>query len=782
MKLKNKIAIIFFLVGFLLLTAMNVTWLFSTIDESQNNALTVQLGVAKNSVNQIESLWANNRQAFEDLAFLLGLANQSYSKKDILLRFLNQNPDFVEVAVLGFDGQEEIRAYRSDDQIVFPSDLKNQADQDYFIKIFQSKDNFYAGDFLFLKDNQLGQTLAILIQGEGTGSGVLVGKLKLSMLTEVINNIQSNKDNRVFLVNNNGNLIFGSSFSFKDKNQTINNFPPVKKIIRERKEVTGLDKSDSFLDSAGKKVFTVAVPFKTLPGGLVIEQKTLPFVTSISGRFVVFALISIIGAILLFSAAKLTAGYSLGPLRRLEEMTKIIGAGDFSQKIDLKTGDEVENLAKSFNAMTEKLKEAYSSLEQKVAERTKELQAQRDELYETTQKLIVREKALVELKKEQEAALEEARKAKKKAEEARLATLNILEDVDEARRSQEAEKNKMEAALKGLTDGLIVLDQAGAIELLNERAEKILNIKREEVTAKKISDIEAGEMKILNQLLVQGGGTLDKKEMTTKGPPERVVEVSTAPVISADGKNMGGLIILHDVTREKTIERMKSEFVSIAAHQLRTPLSAIKWTLRLVLDRDIGPISDEQEQILEKGYKSNERMIALINDLLNVARIEEGRTVYKFAEVDFSQIVSHVLEALRAVADSKNIKLDFKKPRKKCFIRADQEKIELAIENLVENAINYSPGRSTVTIACNCDKVNLTFSVKDSGMGIPKEQQDRIFTKFFRSDNAVRAETEGTGLGLFITKNIIESHGGRIWFESEENKGSTFYFTLPLIK
>jgi signal transduction histidine kinase len=238
-------------------------------------------------------------------------------------------------------------------------------------------------------------------------------------------------------------------------------------------------------------------------------------------------------------------------------------------------------------------------------------------------------------------------------------------------------------------------------------------------------------------------------------------------------------MILHDVTREKAIERMKTEFVSISAHQLRTPLSAIKWTLKMFLDGDLGELTKEQREFLEKTYKSNERMINLINDLLNVTRIEEGRYLYRPVLADIVPICQSVIDSYREEIEKKNLKFEFKKPKELPKVRVDIEKISLAIQNLLENAIRYNREGGEIEIVLKEKEKEIEFSIRDTGIGIPKDQQNRVFTKFFRAPNAMRMETEGSGLGLFITKNIIEAHGGKIWFKSEEGKGTTFYFTLP---
>lgn len=238
-----------------------------------------------------------------------------------------------------------------------------------------------------------------------------------------------------------------------------------------------------------------------------------------------------------------------------------------------------------------------------------------------------------------------------------------------------------------------------------------------------------------------------------------------------------------ELKRAKELDRLKSEFISTAAHQLRTPLSAVKWTLKMIIDGDLGVINSEQKTFLMQGYQSNERMIDLVNDLLNVARIEEGRFGYKFSLVQLEDLIENIIQEFVHRIEEKKIRFSFNKPPKPLAkAKIDPAKLRLVISNLIDNAIKYTPEMGEVTVSMKYDTNNIELSVKDSGIGIPKDQQNRLFTKFFRSDNALRMQTEGSGLGLFIVKNIIEKHKGKVRVESEENKGATFTFTLPIPK
>ncbi len=362
--------------------------------------------------------------------------------------------------------------------------------------------------------------------------------------------------------------------------------------------------------------------------------------------------------------------------------------------------------------------------------------------------------------------------------EAQLALMNILEDTEEARKKAEEERNKTQEIITSFTDGLLVFDKENHLSLINPQAEGFLGTKKEKVVEKSTSSLSRiPEMKGLMSLINKDIKGLFRKELKIR--ENFVLEVSTIPLMIKE-KKIGNLVVLHDVSREKMIERMKTEFVSISAHQLRTPLSAIKWTLKMLLDEDLGKITLEQREFIQKTYASNERMIALINDLLSVTRIEEGRYLYRPVLSDIKAIVQFVINSYKEEAAKRNISLKIKKTKEKLpKILLDVEKIKLAIQNIIDNAIKYTPSGGKVTVTLKYDKKEVIISIEDTGVGVPKDQQERIFTKFFRGVNVIRMETDGSGLGLFIAKNIIEAHGGRIRFESKENKGTTFWLSLP---
>jgi len=386
-----------------------------------------------------------------------------------------------------------------------------------------------------------------------------------------------------------------------------------------------------------------------------------------------------------------------------------------------------------------------------------------------------------ETKKAREKLEERVRERTLELEDSRKALMNMLEDVEEARKKSDEEKNKTLSIITNFSDGLLVFDKKNKLSLVNPQAEIFFNIRSKEVVGKPILEL-AGEpnLAVLVNLLGKEIKGIFRKELKIK--ENLVLEISSVPMISGE-EELGSLVILHDITREKLVERVKTEFVSLAAHQLRTPLAAIKWTLNMLLDGDLGVITAEQREFIEKTYKSNERMISLINDLLDVTRIEEGRYLYRPVLDNFENVVHFVINSHKDNLERKKIKLEFKRLKTKIpRIIIDVEKMRIAVDNLLDNAIKYTPPGGKILVSLDYLKKTkeIEFEIQDTGVGIPADQKDRVFSKFFRGANVMRMDTEGSGLGIFITKNIIEAHGGKIWFESEENKGTTFYLTLPV--
>jgi two-component system, OmpR family, phosphate regulon sensor histidine kinase PhoR len=244
------------------------------------------------------------------------------------------------------------------------------------------------------------------------------------------------------------------------------------------------------------------------------------------------------------------------------------------------------------------------------------------------------------------------------------------------------------------------------------------------------------------------------------------------------------LRLLKIIRREKAISRSKSEFISLAVHQLRAPLAAIKWVFGIILDGDAGPINEEARSLLAAGFDASGRMIDLANNLLNAAKIEEGYLSYKFESGNLVETIQNVVNAFSLFAAKSSVSLIFFPPPKPApNLFYDREKLSLALGNLFDNAIRYSrqPG-GKVEVRLNFDSGFVRIDIKDNGIGIPQKEKARLFVKFNRGSEATRRYAEGAGLGLYSVQKIVKRHGGEIKVESKEGQGSVFSVILPVDK
>jgi len=268
-------------------------------------------------------------------------------------------------------------------------------------------------------------------------------------------------------------------------------------------------------------------------------------------------------------------------------------------------------------------------------------------------------------------------------------------------------------------------------------------------------------------------------EVTLIEPQHLELEVSSLELQFVDGK--GKIVIFRDVTRERLLDRAKSEFVSIAAHQLRTPVSGLRWVFNYLRSGDAGKLTKKQQEVIEKGDIRAAEMAHLVNDFLNVARISDGKFQYQLTPHDFSSLVSEVSASFADIAKEKGIVLEMNLEEVPTF-NLDKEKMAILVQNLIDNALKYTAKGGKVSVCTQAKEGRAELTVRDSGIGISREEQARLFEKFFRSKQATQMFTDGSGLGLFIVKSIVDGHDGDIVVKSEEGKGTEFTVSFPLSK
>lgn len=451
---------------------------------------------------------------------------------------------------------------------------------------------------------------------------------------------------------------------------------------------------------------------------------------------------TILGAFALISLANFLMYRSLAvPIRKLTAAAAQISSGDMH--IDIKEGDlpnfgEFGELSRAFTQMSVRLNELYANLEQKVDVKTK---------------------ALTE-------------------------TLEDIEEEKEKFEEQVLETEKFKQAVDSATDGILILKIDGNIIYSNLAWSKITGYTDRELVGQNIRLLQNRRSdeqiytKIWQGMISMKEVTIDELVNRRKDGDYYQAQIAVYP-IKEDGKPAYYVCMQQDITKRKEIDKAKTEFVSLASHQLRTPLSTIGWYVEMILTGDAGELNEDQRKLLSEVEKANKRMVELVNALLNVSRIELGTFSVDTKWTNIVEICQSVLSELEHLRSEKNLTLSTDYDPSLQDIRTDPNLIRIVFQNLITNSIKYTNTGGFVNVAIWNKGNDVEIRVSDNGVGIPGRQQDLVFSKLFRADNVKETDTEGTGLGLYLVKSIIEYSGGEISFQSAENEGTTFVIKLP---
>lgn len=359
-----------------------------------------------------------------------------------------------------------------------------------------------------------------------------------------------------------------------------------------------------------------------------------------------------------------------------------------------------------------------------------------------------------------------------------------LHTLEEQAATATAERNKFNEILSSIIDGIIALDFNKNVVFANKASEKLTGYLGTEITGKPLEQfihLFSGADEILSKTYCQENFSQTAKLIGKTGRQTKV-NIMTTQVGSTVQTNINCILILHDLSREEELEQMKLDFVSMASHELKTPLTSIVGYLSVFLNESRNKLPKEDMMLLDKAFVASQQLQTLIQNLLNVNKIEKEQLSVSPEAIDYSTILTKAVEDLRSQATQKEIVLTLAPttqplPR----VLADPIRLSEVVTNLLANAINYTNPGGKVEISTTISPTDITTTVSDTGIGIPKEAIPHLFTKFFRVSNLEQKASKGTGLGLYISKSIIEKLHGKIWVESEAGKGSKFLFTLPIV-
>lgn len=352
-------------------------------------------------------------------------------------------------------------------------------------------------------------------------------------------------------------------------------------------------------------------------------------------------------------------------------------------------------------------------------------------------------------------------------------------------------KSELESMLHNMSEGVIALNNKCEVTLINQAAKLPLGFKKIKMGDQLWRSLGEKGIVDLQKELSSGKEAITKEINFFANGKETDLRFYIAPTMDSVGRQKGWIMLLTDITKEKEIDRMKSEFISTTSHELRTPLAAIKESIMLILDGVVGETTEEQIRFLTIAKRNIERLMALINDMLDISKIETGKIEIKKKPCDVAEVIDGVMSSMQFLAKENNLKLKSDVPAGLPPVNFDPDRITQVLVNLIGNAIKFTPAGGSVTVGSRKSGVRsqdskprtsnfIEISVIDTGVGIDAKDMSKLFTRFGQLDSSLTRKPGGTGLGLAICKDLIRMHGGEIWVESEAGKGSKFVFTLPI--
>lgn len=752
MKLKSirtKLLLVLAVLLFFILGTTDLVWFFTVRPMVMNRLQELQ--------QQMGNRASDNVKDFLDAkvrVLIVRSQSAAFLTKDreleiIELRTLFSNDQDIEkIAIINTDGFEEL-SISKDGQIQQDSLLDRRQSPSYVATTFRYGKE-YISDVSFI-DNEPILTVAVpiiipesshkltdlttgtsgIISRQNGTLGIIEATINLGNLFQEITALESKQSGYLYVVDRNGVVIAHKDKKFVNDTSHFQNVPPVNNFVSG----TGLlgsgdaheDQLFQYVNEYDEAVFGTFVPIPNTSWAVVIQQPNSTALADLAQVTSFALLLFVVGLAVTIPFAYLLAKRFTDPIHTLVDGAHILGTGKLDHVVELETQDELSELAGAFNLMAGKLHESRTKLEQ---------------------------------------------------------DNDIIE----------AERNKLEVILSGISDAVIAVDAERKIILFNAIAEEITGYTAEQMLGKPIAELAEFYEKDF-KLTVEDycplrfdgfeGTLLNKKRvrMRTETGKELFVNIVASQIKEAPTVGIGCILTLHNVTKEQQLEEMKVDFVSLAAHELRTPLTSIQGYAGLMVKK-MQSLDTDMQLSLQNLLSNCDKLSNLIDNLLNASRVEQGRLTVQRKLIDIVPMVEEVVGSLAHQAFIKLQSLELEKNEKVPHILADMFLLREVVTNLITNAIHYTPEKGTIWVQISHlvenNKQFVAVAVKDTGAGIPKESLPHLFTKFYRVGRVLEMETKGSGLGLFLSKSIMELHKGRIDVQSELGKGSTFTIYLPV--
>jgi signal transduction histidine kinase/HAMP domain-containing protein len=691
------------------------------------------------------------------------------------LRLLRQVLAITEVAYLDAQGREQLRIHRLAMDVIGSG--IDRSSEPRFTET-RGGQTWY-GPVYFRKESEPYMALAI---PHGKGGGVSAAEVNLKFIWDVVSQIRIGKFGHAYVVDASGLLIAHPDISLVLKKTDLSALPQIRAARAAVPPADGWDDGMIATSLDGRRSLVAHTSIAPLGWLVVVEQPLIEAFAPLRGSILRTGLLMLLGVLVSVAASFVLARKMMRPIQVLHAGAARIGAGDLAHQLEVKTRDELEDLAGEFNRMTARLRDSYATLEQRVEERTRELRESLDQQTATAEILGAISSSPTDLRPVMEAVVKsaatlcEAQNAQIFRVEgsamrlvARWGPVKSSLEVGEARpitRASVSGRTILDRRMIHEPDLLAVValdyaDIAPAIRREGIRTTVGVPLMREETPIGSITAFRT-EVKPFSDKQVA---------LLQTFADQAVIAIENVRLFNE----------IQDKTRElEAANRHKDEFLASMSHELRTPLNAVIGFSEVLLERMFGELNAKQEEYLNDILASGRHLLSLINDILDLAKIEAGRMELDLEDFEVAQAIDNAVVLVRERATRKGLALDTALGPALGTVRGDQRKVKQVLLNLLSNAVKFTPEGGRVEVRAQRADGHIQVSVTDTGIGIAAEDQDAVFEEFRQVGTDYAKKHEGTGLGLTLSRKFVELHGGHITLTSQRGHGSTFTFTLPV--
>lgn len=746
--------------------------MYYSYGESRRAVIEVQQEKAQRAAALIEQFMSDIEGRIGSASDFMPVGGSFEQRRVDLLRLLRQTPAITEVRFLDGEGREQVKVSR-----LALDTVKGGADLSQDPKFVEAKTKKrYVSPVYFRQESE--PYLSLAIAGAG-GSGVTVAEVSLRFMWEVISRIRVGKAGAAYVVDERGFLIAHPDIGLVLRKTDLSRLPHVAMALRQGE--AAVDVPAMSRDSLGREVLTAIAPVGTLGWLVFVELPLSEALQPVYDTLFRSAIVLLLGLALATALGIWLAQRMVVPIRALAAGASRIGSGDLDHRVKISSADELQSLADSFNEMGSRLQESHATLEQKVTDRTRELSAALDQL-----RALVGVGQAINSTLQLQAVLETVLGHACRLADAGGGAIYTFDETTE---------EFSLAATHGMSANLIDTIQATQLRLRDDSPVGRSALQRSVV---EIPDLAAEPDYQLRNALLDADvrallavpllrddrivGTLMVRRRQPGKFRKDIVDLMQ-PFASQSALAIQNARLFREIEEKsrqlEAASQHKSQFLANMSHELRTPLNAILGYTELMRDGLYGALPTKIEEVLERVQRNGKHLLDLINDVLDLSKIEAGQLVLRMDEYSMKNVLQTVVSAMESLASAKNLPLKVDLSEDMPIGQGDERRIVQALLNLVGNAIKFTD-EGEVRIAARAVNGAFAIAVADTGPGIPFTEQGQIFHEFHQVDASSTRRKGGTGLGLAIAKRIVELHGGRIWVESQEGKGSTFRFELPV--